>query len=657
MNSYNLVLKKLREHRNLTIRQLGKLVGISSFSLYLYERGYFRPGKKALAKLEGFYQQEISLEGLDAYPAANEDSSSKYPEKRLLRRRIIFGSLSLLTLVSTLTGVFVFNDSVNNKGSYYGETYNSLKTAVEQHGTQGHDIVTGLKYYQYNADYSMGVASIIFYGSDNLLYFNECSYSTAFFDNDFGSCRIHYIFDGGLGTDSYICSYSFLSASTGSYFTCNFHFDNKNVAEVNDFKVFVQGSGHIVDVNTAIKYINRNIDSINMILSRTMEMAMGKKADFYTEFLPDREKGRTINYALQATGLLLTLASIPLFFLFACVFIRLLIVNVRPRLVHQIGSDNDKTHPPLPKDINMPFGIPDFFIMILARVLTIFAFGSMIVGFLSKLGVVPLPEFLQNDVFSFIIQACLYSGVFLSSYSLLVRNKRPIVILKKIINNVFVFSFIATYETIVVGITNAWGYDMASILSQFLPGNVFQLVAVHLAMYLFLFFRPSFLKNKASWIRGLWHGLSLIPLGLLFLIYYMSNLYALQYGAKANVFVDFWFPNGFLPITIVSTVFMYTMFFLHFFYEKKYGVGAAQKYFCGDRFTLTGNIICASLLIAVGVFDLFFIHSQVGYYLNLGHNGWIFLLVPVVLLCKYSPNHTNVSPVVDELSTMSRDLS
>ena len=46
MNSYNAQLVKLREERNLTIKEAAKGAKVNRFMLFLFENGYFRPRGK-----------------------------------------------------------------------------------------------------------------------------------------------------------------------------------------------------------------------------------------------------------------------------------------------------------------------------------------------------------------------------------------------------------------------------------------------------------------------------------------------------------------------------------------------------------------------------------------------------------------------------------
>ena len=83
MNNYNTHLENLRKKKGLSLKEAAKEIGISRYMLYFYENGYFRPSKKALEKLNKFYEEEISLEGDDAYPAPNKEKTIKKEKETL----------------------------------------------------------------------------------------------------------------------------------------------------------------------------------------------------------------------------------------------------------------------------------------------------------------------------------------------------------------------------------------------------------------------------------------------------------------------------------------------------------------------------------------------------------------------------------------------
>ena len=653
MTSYNVQLSLLRKKRNLSLKEAAKQIGISRFVLYLYENGYFRPSKAALKNIEEFYQEKISFEGESAYPAPLKEKAIKEKKESFLVKRIVFGTLSLFTLLSVITGIILFNKSVNNKTSYYGETYNEMQAKVEDHGEVGHDLVTALTYHYIDSYDAPNYASIIYYQTNNILYFNEAIYSTTTLTEDYGVVRYHFKFGSNLSVNSNVCEFHFGSWSHGIYATCNFTYTGEKIDKVDNYNLQLAASEKIEE-QEVVDIINSKIDEVEQAFSTILSAELEKDTSFYHDFLPAREKGRIVNFALQIAALLLILPGVVAFFIFFGLFVKAMIANIKPRLVTAETNKGLNKSETLPKDLRINFGIPDMFIIIISKFLQ---YGSIIIMLLSIIGKVglPLPAFMSNANFISFLRIAFLAGIFLEHFTMIGRIKKATTLFQTIVLNLGLFLFIATIETTVISITNAWGYDFATFIVKFIPSNVYQVVAVHYLIFLFLFFQPPFLNKRKKYVRVIWHSLSFIPLGFLIAIYFLSNSYMLTYGVENNIFIDFWFPNGFLALSVVCVLFMYITFAVRIHYERKFGQSKAQSFFYGDRYTLIENAICCILIIIVGAIDFIFANNQYAYYLGLGSNYWIFAMIPFIILCKYSPNNQQIFVFKEELEIPLRE--
>ena len=653
MNNYNLHLSKLRESKNLSLKEASKAIGISWFMLYLYESGYFRPSKKALKKLSDFYKEEISINGEDAYPAPNEKHVIKNEIISLKVRRIVLGALAGAFMLTAITGAILFNKSVNTTGSFYGEVYNDAKKKVQSVGNLGHDLVTSLEYRYVSSKAIDNDAAIVFYNTDSILYFNECTFSMTKTTNLFDLGRFHYQFGSNLGVSSNTCEFNYGSLTHGTYISCTFEYKGKEpIEKLSKMSVLSKGD-EVIDEAKALQLINLGINDAEDTLSELLSKTLEKDISFYDDFLPAREKGRKINFSLQIVGLILIFSGIVGFFIFIGLFLHYLMKNIKPRLVLTESKSEDEKAKQLPKDFRINFGIPDIFVIVLSKVLQFGSLALLLFALLAKLGII-FPSAMANSTFLTVLQLSLLTGIFLEHFIIIGRLKKPSTLFRTIIYNVGLFLFIATTETVLISITNSWGYNLASLIIKYVPGNVYQVVALHYLIYLFLFFQPSFLKEDTKIKRLIWHSLSIIPLGGLIASYFLSNNYVFVYGVKENIFVNFWFPNGFLPLSIVCVLFLYITFGVRLFFEKKYGQHNAQYFFYGDRYGLYENLICAGLILIVGLLDLLFKNNQYAYYLGLGNNVWVFTIIPLIILCKYSPNSQQIFLINREESDLKR---
>ena len=650
MNNYNIRLVELRKEKGLSIKDAAKQMGMNRYKLYFYENGYFTPSQKNLKKINDFYNVDLSIMGEDGYPAPNKVEKPLRKRKENLKgKRIAFGILSVFSLIFITTGAILFSHSVNNTDRYYGETYNELRENIEENGESGYDLATSMKYYYISNDDDMNMASVVYYQSNNILYFNECTYSKTFFNGSWDLERYHYHFGFNLGINSYVCQFTYSSLINGSSFSCEFNYDTNKVDHINKFKIIVYGESDISE-EMAIDIVNSQIDGINPALSKLMSGNLDREVDFYKEFLPAREQGRVVNFALQITGLILIFLGIIMFFIFFGIFMRLMLKNIKPRLVSS-ESDNNSDKQPLPEDLKLNFGVPDVIIVLFGK---IFQYGSMVLfftAFIASLGV-PFLSWLANPDLLMIFRWSWIAGVFLEHFVMVSRIKKPDTLFKEIIYNISLFLFIATFETVLISITNAWGYDLAGLLYKYIPGNIYQVVAIHYFLFLFLFFEPKFLNTDFKYARAIWHSFSIIPLGLLITAYVFSNSYALMYGVKENIFINIWFPTAYLSLSTVSVLFIYITFFARLYYEKKFGKANAHIYFLGYRYCLNENLICAILIAVMASVDLFLAKNQYALYMGLGNNHWLFALIPFILLCKYSPDSRQIFFVDESFSRM-----
>lgn len=634
MKNYNLHLTSLREDKGLTIKEASKQMKISPLSLYCYEKGYFRPSKKNLEKINTFYGVELSLEGLNGYPAASKDALIG-KRKNLKKKKIIFGSLSAFFAIFIVIGATLFVKSVNNSNEYYGQTYQEVRNAVIEKGKTGHDLLTGMSYYYVDRTLDgENSANVIFYQSDNILYFNDLTYSKTVIAEDLLTFnRYLYQLGSNLGASSYLCSFTYGDVLFGTHFRCEFIYNGNNVTEYSNFKL-ITGEDSLIDKELVLRIINTGIAEINHSFSELMSDLLDKPVDFRSEFLPAREQGRIKNFNFQIIGLVFLFSGITFFFVFFAIFLRLLTLNIKPRLI-SVKPDSEENKK-LPEDLNIRVGVPDIFIVILGRVVCII---SLVLFLLAVASTVDERIGLSNPTLLEVFKTGWISALFLNFIISVNRIRKPTDLLHKIISNLGMFLFIATIETVFLAITSAWGYDLKGIMFKYIPGNFFQVLAINYVILLFLLFVPTFLTKKKKYARVIWHSLSLIPLAGLIVIYYFSNRYVMVYGVEQNILLKFWIPNSFLLLSVVSVFYMYIIFFLRLFYERKYGVHNSQFFFHGHRYYLIQNLICAGLIILVACVSLVFMYNQRAIYLGLGNNYWMFILVPLVLFCRYSPNN------------------
>ena len=651
-NSYNQQLVDARKKKRLTIKDAAKKIGISRFKLFLYENGYFRPGTKSIDKIQNFYEMTIDYSNNNEYPTAG-----KVVKKRKSRkRRIIISSIICgLSVGLIITGSLLFTSSAKNRVTSYGDVYNETRQKAIEGGKVGRDLITDLQYYYVDNNEQTARPTIAFYDTNNILYFNKCTYTTNVIYSSIdpskevlGVCRLYFSFGGGLSTDSRVCSLTFASSSGGVNFTCDAYFTNEEIKEVRNLKIISQTKYKVTEELALFVYNAQRVDLVrdyNHLLFRTL----GREVDFYYEFLPAREQGRITNFNMQITGLSLLFPAIIAFFITATIIIFTLIGRAKSLLAPIEETHKDEgIYKPLPKDYNIYFGIPDFVVINITRIMGFGGLGLMALLTGLKL-IVPLPAFLTSEGLMRFLSLCFISAPFIYQIVMIGSIKKTRTLFKEITKYMLLYLTFATIETTILGIADAWGYEIASLLAKYIPTNIFLATALNYFIFYFLFLTPKFIRKKGKYGILVWRLLSIVPLVVITVITVIGHSYVMIYGVKNNVYLNLWISNSKIDVSIVSILIIYVTYFIRLFFTKRYGHNGAITFHNGNRYMFVTNITYSAIIVAFVLIDLFFINSEFFYYLGLGDNIWMLMIIPLVLFCKYGPNSIEISGVDDDV--------
>lgn len=637
LKSYNQQLVEERRNRKISIKEAAKEIGISKMSLFFYERGYYRPSKKRLEKITSFYEG-FEINETNEYP---KESLIKIRVKRKSRkpRLIISGIVAAVSLALIITSAALFKSSATNHEDLYGPVYGEVYRAAIEKGETGRDIVTDLEYNCLYTSGPNGRSDVIFYKTNSILYFNNSTYTVSGFledDDDFGFGRWRYQFGGNLGRSSYVCTFSYMNNDVGMYFSTDVLYEKKPIESITNLNKIVEGNTPITE-ELVVKLFNARINHAMNQFSELLSSKLEKEVNFYDEFLRDREIGRAVNFRMQITGLVLFFVSVFTLILSLAFLIYVLISLVKQRKDKK-EAEGDKD---LPRDININFGVPDF---ILNWVLKAISFASLIILFLGSFGgmIFNLPPIFSNETFMTIFKICFVGGIFIRQIIVLASVKKKKTLLKEITKYLFLYIAMASLETSLMAIAEAWGYNLSDLLYSFVPKGVLLAACLNYILFYFLFFTPSFIKHKSKVLIVIWRLLSLLPLGTLVAITLVGNSYELFYGVKKNIYIIFWFSNMNLTLSLISVLFIYCLFFVRLFFKHRYGKDDASIYFSGHKFNLITNIMVSIIIVLAALIDLIFKGNTAAYYLGLGYNIWVLIFIPLVLFSKRGPNESRL---------------
>ena len=639
--TFNQQLYSLRLGKGLSRKEASKGMGLTRLALFLYEKGYFRPHGKAKEKLQSYYGVALDFEKEKDYPSAINDENKPVfaRKKRVLAYGIVTAAMAAILAVGTT----MFVRSTKNDASFYGESYASLYQVARVSGKVGTEIATNAPYHYVQApdnDY----ASIIFYDSSSFLHFNECRYAVnVYFPErpELGTGRLDYRFGGDLASDSRRCYFTYGNTTSGGVHSCDALYEGQPVEKVEHFKVHVAGNGNF-DEATILWLFNYYIKDAVHALDKILQVHLGENVSFMNNFVQDREKGRAVAYSLQIAGLSMLIGG--LIGLFAG--LSLLAYSLLRRLHLRQAMEVVSARRELPKDFHIPVAIPDFLLLGLVRALFVVSLLFLAASFLGKVGV-GLPSLFYDATFLSVLKTTFMVMPFLWLLFVCRSTSDGGKILSKMTKSFMVFFFLAGFETAIIAVTNAWGYDFSGLIYDYVPGSVFQVVTLLFLIHFFLAFTPRFLQGRGTRAVVLWRLLSLLPLGLLVASVIISNAHSLFYDVPKNIFISFWFPASVLPASIVSTFIIYGSFFLRLFFKRRYG----PFYLNGDRFALWENLLSVLILLLVYGFVALLRGNEYAYYLGLANAEWILTLIPFFLLCKSAPRPCMESKAEEVFST------
>ncbi|MCR4562127.1 MAG: helix-turn-helix transcriptional regulator [Bacilli bacterium] len=628
-------IAQLREDKGLSLKDAAKTMGISLLRLSLYEKGVYKPSKKYLKILSDFYGEEISLEGEDSYSLPPIVKEKPFDKARLKKKRMISGIIALFMGVLMASGMICFQIAVQNPSNFYGEIYNRLEQKVKEQGEYRHEIITGLGYYTVDIEGSgSGISTqLSFYDVNSLLYFNETIYAINNLDPTLLIERYYFLFGGHLGSNSYLCNFSFTASQKFIDCYCTFVYEGGEISKISGYGEISDHLG-LMDESLLIKKINTHIGRGREEINLAINSLLGEETDFYEDFLPAREKGRSSTFWLQAYGITAWFIGLIGFFASAWVFGFTLFKNYEHKHVEKEELSDEKK--PLPKDINVPFGIPAKHAFIVLFAIAAITIISMPLGILSQMGV-GLPSFLGNANFVNAIRYIHLIALFLIEILALFSWKNARSLAKIIVRNALIYFFLAAFETSLFGILAQWGYEVTSFLEGFIPVNTEGLFLCLSLMAFFLFVEPKFIVGRKKYIAALWHCIAIIPLAILLLFTRLGASYYLDYGVKKNIFMTIWFPSGYTTMMIGLAGYLVCTFLYRAFLVYKYGKGGAQIYFYGDRYNLIEALMVVLFIIVSAIVDVSLSGNQYANYMGIGFNYWFFALAVLFPFLKHDP--------------------
>ncbi|MBR6703804.1 MAG: helix-turn-helix transcriptional regulator [Lachnospiraceae bacterium] len=190
------------------------------------------------------------------------------------------------------------------------------------------------------------------------------------------------------------------------------------------------------------------------------------------------------------------------------------------------------------------------------------------------------------------------------------------------------------------------GSPLYQLAGSFTPPNMFGTICLYFVMMLFLFFTPRFITTKKRLI--LYRLCSLIPALVIFGAHVVSKGAKVLFGWELPLSLRLLLNGEKIPFSVLCVSYLFMLFFLRLFFERRYGTENARKIFNGNRFLWIKNGLTCLLILFIVVLNLLMGRGSQAVDFGWGQATDLLLLVPLIFF--YHPHKGPRSRFVDALT-------
>lgn len=625
--SYNKFLYDKRKELNLGKRKFAKLLNINLFHYHLLENGYIKPNKKDIKKISKYFDLDfnIYLEGFNHYPdnlnniKYNRFTNFMYHSFTKKWVRITLLILAITCIITTILGFVLHTRFNQNRLNLQDGKIVEFNDAIIEKGESNFSI----------SNFSFPIITQTYdIGEEN----NEKAVSIK---SKYNSKYLDLAFQEIFWVDDYRFAIDFAGSIQDTY-TWDVYSYNYDTSETYAFLFIDQdgersflGEGPAVD---ALKPILEDHDIYNDF-DNLIKEKLGLGITF-------KEVQSLIYEAAQkhktAGNITRNVAVITLFLSFVFVFLYgfSAIYKKEKNEIHSfnhsdalLGIECFGTN--IKKDIRIfPF-IPEtllrltaFFFVFIGALRIVFL--TMNVGDYSAENLVSAKELLSIQMMGMFL-------IFYINFDIFMKDNR---IFRNLLLYPLLFLFLYMIEAYLLSAITAEQSIISMVLDRFSFPNPFGTATCYFLMIVFLFLTPNYINTKKKLI--IYRSLVIIPIVIIITSFILSNIDVL-YGVKfPNYWVKLLFVGDRFPLSILAITYLVSLFFIRLYYKKKYGEKNAERYFNGNRFIFTKNLLAASLIIIIWGFEMMFKGNATLNKMGIGINTPLIILAPLVLL--YHPH-------------------
>ena len=613
-SGYNLFLYEERRKQGVGRRAFARWLGVSVCSLYWMEKGYVKPSKKTIAKVR-------AKTGKDFY-----DAESSYPTERTWRKEkpygknyyIAFGVLFLLGVLA-VGAAFGVRAYAQAKGrDFYGATYLSAYDGIVGKGSPTYSFVNETARREIYAQ--TGDESLVTVKAGNApsgtefraYYWTNAQRVSCFLTTDAPGVKVY--------VDDY---------RTETTYLATYVWQKEGVA-LTSIRV-TAGTSLLTEAQRLT------------LFSGTAERALRDWRKLLQDELGENYDLRTLNEELAA-GKTKEKACSVAFFVLLLAGAGIAITAVFRLGYGWIGKKKTvrvrrcfAAREPLKKDVRaFPF-LPEGALYLIG-VAIVFAVPAFL-AFYALDATGALTTGASAIGLDRTMAHLLYIGVFVLYFLDLGKSSG-----KRILRDAWLFFclYVLTYFLEVV--TYSYAQDAGTLLLRVLDEvtlpNPFGSVCLYFLIAACLFVAPKWANTKKK--LGFYRLLSFVPLCLLVGMTVLSKIVDRQTTWDVPVAVRLLLNSEKIVFSAISVGFLYGVYFLRLYFQRKYGKEGAERYFAGNRYLWVKNAFVCVLILAVCAVDYAVRRYPVADMIGLGKTWQAACLAPLFLLYRPKIGRRNV---------------
>ena len=654
MLTYNGLLYTERTNRRLSRRKMAKFLGIFKYSYSMIEQGYIKPNKKQVEKISKALNIDYSQ-----YVKNDSSYPSELPEKKRnkvvaffykvvghLIFKIVFGVLAGASIGFMVSGFIVQNNVDNNKRSFYSEEYLTFVDNLKENGSIHFSLYGSFwkpEYRLYEKDDVNKTSKLISILGDYEDVNIESLHFIATYRNE--ESRLVYTITPYQQNDEILYDLSMKYSEYDSAIVLNtsiYHGISSNsviLTKADSTKGIIYPGDERYDDYWAKLTAKMDVyeNDFNQLISEKDPTFAGEnpnKLDYLGKLLIEgnNKKSPATVYAFFARYFGIVLSGLNVFiFIYALLYgttkkgekiYKTTQLDVPVDEVHRLKSDI-KICPFIPETILEIIGIILVFIGSFRTVFYVssYLYSNSAATISTNVG----PELMQIFMVGMFLLYFIDFDIFMDD--------------KRVLRNIFLYTivFFCLYglENLIYRILIDESIIGQAMTFVSMP-NMFGTIACYYLIMFFLYFNPELLKNKKKVWMIIFRCLSILPAAWIFVCWYLYNGNGVFFDADWPLEVKNLFNGEKIPFSLLAVTYLFALYFLRLFFEKRMGKEKASVFFNGNKFLWIKNGIVAAIIATIGIVEIILKNNITANKVGLGMYSNILFLIPLLMF--YHPH-------------------